>query len=118
MYNRYVQYYGGQRKNSQPDSHPETPPTEHGSSVFSQKDTVNIPPSAASKEPFQKPLKEHSLLQLPSLSDIKGMLQGFLGDKMDISDLLLILILLLIYLEKEDEEILITLSALVVMGFN
>ncbi len=118
MYNRYVQHYGSRQENSKPDSKLEAPPKEHGSAVFSQKGNINIPPPVPPKEPMQKPLKENTLPQLPSLAGIRGMLRGFLGDKMDISDLLLILILLLIYLEKEDEEILITLSALVVMGFS
>ncbi len=39
-----------------------------------------------------------------------------LPGKLDTGDLILILILLLVWLEKEDEEILILLSALVVMS--
>jgi hypothetical protein len=54
-----------------------------------------------------------------SLSDgLKGLLKGILPDKVDIGDLLLILILLLLYIEKKDEDILIILGALVLMGFD
>ncbi len=45
-----------------------------------------------------------------------GLLSGLPGN-LETGDLVLFLILLLVWLEKEDEEILILLSALVVMSF-
>ena len=56
------------------------------------------PPEACDSPPKQR----KPLLQLPG--------------KLDTGDLLLLLILFLIWLEKEDEEILILLSALLVMS--
>ena len=44
-----------------------------------------------------------------------GLLSGLPG-KLETGDLILFLILLLVWLEKEDEEILILLSALIVMS--
>ncbi|NLV49165.1 MAG: hypothetical protein GXY20_00555 [Clostridiales bacterium] len=49
---------------------------------------------------------------------LRGALSGILPKGIDIGDLLLILILLLIYLEKEDEDILIMLSALIYLGLK
>ena len=43
---------------------------------------------------------------------------GILGNRVDTGDLLLYLVLLLLYLEKEDEELLITLAALAVLSFS
>ncbi len=59
------------------------------------------PPEACASPPEQ-PKQRGPLLQLPG--------------KLDTGDLLLLLILFLIWLEKEDEEILILLSALLVMS--
>ena len=46
-----------------------------------------------------------------SAAGLKGILNGLLGNRVDTGDLLL-------YLEKEDEELLITLAALVVLSFS
>ena len=53
-----------------------------------------------------------------SAAGLKGLLNGLLGNRVDTGDLLLYLVLLLLYLEKEDEELLITLAALVVLSFS
>jgi hypothetical protein len=108
LYNRYLQQYGNLKNQPAP-----------ASSVSSRSAPNPLPaPAQAHKEvPFLS-AKGSSHLLPSSLTGIKGLLKGFLGDKMDIGDLLLILILLLLYLEKEDEEILIILSALVFMGFK
>ena len=49
---------------------------------------------------------------------LKGILNALLGNRVDTGDLLLYLVLLLLYLEKEDEELLVTLAALAVLSFS
>ena len=108
MYNRYLEQYGSSTKNRPVMIQDRSAPLPAPVPVQSTK---QAPPSFAAHS------QGLASLFPSSLTGIKGLLQGFLGDKMDLGDLLLILILLLLYLEKEDEGILITLSALVFMGF-
>jgi hypothetical protein len=108
LYNRYLEQYGSSTKNRPVSVQDRTAPPPPPAPVQGIKQAAPA---------FTGHAQGLASLFPSSLTGIKGLLQGFLGDKMDISDLLLILILLLLYLEKEDEEILITLSALVFMGF-
>ncbi len=122
MYNRYIQRYQnnkGLRTNSQPEPRIDAPPPSAVPADFERGAEFRPP---VSREAPRKAAREGPLPVPPYLAGLKDglkdMLQGVLGDKFDIGDLLLILILLLLYLEKEDEEILITLSALVFIGLN
>ena len=70
--------------------------------------------------PDPRPIRRPETGESPagSAAGLKGILNGFLGNRVYTGDLLLYLVLLLLYLEKEDEELLITLAALVVLSFS
>ena len=70
--------------------------------------------------PDHQPVRRPENRESPagSAAGLKGILNGLLGNRVDTGDLLLYLVRLLLYLEKEDEELLITLAALVVLSFG
>ncbi len=70
--------------------------------------------------PAPQPVRRPETQESPAgiTAGLKGLLNGILGNRVDMGDLLLYLVLLLLYLEKEDEELLITLAALVVLSFS
>ncbi len=115
MYNRYLERYGSLRAEQQPGRAREREPQA------AQQVRPAAPPKPARQDwdaPVQKHAPKNEAKRSLSTAGLKSALNGLLGDRLDIGDLLLILILLLLYLEKEDEEILIILSALVFMDFK
>ena len=68
------------------------------------------PPPAKAPPPRREPTRP------PQAAGLAPLLRGLLPKGTDPGDLLLIVLLLLLYLEKEDEEYLIALFALIAMG--
>lgn len=109
MYNRYIGNTGKYYRVEEPGD--KTPPRP----VYAPEPDFRS--AAKTPNPIQSP--KGFLPNTRNFSDgLKGLLKGILPDKVDIGDLLLFLILLLLYIEKEDEDILILLGALVLLGFD